>query len=70
MGKDLARGGDSRALQAPVERMGLAALVIESPRDKQFGGLFSGHGNLLIAGMRITSYNQHRSAPFFPALVV
>ena len=53
-----------RTLQAPVERVRFAALVVQSPLDEQFGSLFSGHGNLLIACMEITSYNQHRSAPF------
>jgi hypothetical protein len=53
-----------RTLQVPVKRVGLTALVIQSALDKQLAGLFSGHGNLLIAGMKITSYNDHRSAPF------
>jgi hypothetical protein len=38
--------------------------VIESPLDKQLSGFFSGHGNLLIACMKIAPYNQHCSAPF------
>jgi hypothetical protein len=33
--------------------------VIESPPDEQLRGFFSGHGNLLIPGMKITTYNQH-----------
>jgi hypothetical protein len=32
--------------------------------EKQLSGFFSGHGNLLIACVKITSYNQHCSAPF------
>src|SRR6266404_1394631 len=31
---------------------------------EQLAGLFPGHGNLLIACVKITSYNQHCSAPF------
>jgi hypothetical protein len=42
----------------------LAALVIQSPLEKQLGSSFPGHGNPLIACMKITSYNQHCSAPF------
>src|SRR2546427_212883 len=53
-----------RTLQVPVERVGFAALVIQSPFEKQLSGSFPGHGNLLIACMEITSYNQHCSAPF------
>jgi hypothetical protein len=59
-----------RTLQAPVERLRLAAFVVQSALHQQFCGFFSGHGNLLIACVKITSYNQHRSAPFFRALVV
>src|SRR6267142_3353704 len=51
-------------LQTAIKRVGLAALVIQSPLREQLAGLFSGHGNLLIACVKITSYNQHCSAPF------
>jgi hypothetical protein len=40
------------------------------PLEEHLAGLFSGHGNLLIACIKITTYNDHRSAPFFRALVV
>src|SRR5487761_896953 len=53
-----------RTLQAPVERVSFAAFVVQSALHKHLCGFFSGHGNLLIACMEITSYNQHRSAPF------
>src|SRR6266849_6539392 len=52
-----------QTLQTPVERLGLAALVVQAALDKQLAGLFSGHGNLLIACMKIATYNDHRSAP-------
>src|SRR5882672_2253405 len=51
-------------LQTAIKRVGLAALVIQSPLREQLAGLFPGHGNLLIACVKITSYNQHCSAPF------
>jgi len=38
--------------------------------EKQLSGAFLCHGNLLIACMKIVTYNDHRSAPFFRALVV
>jgi hypothetical protein len=43
--------------------VGFAALMIQSALD-QFAGLVIGHGNLMVARVKITSYNQHRSAPF------
>src|SRR6266478_1158289 len=51
-------------LQTPVEGVGFTALVIQPPLEKQLAGLFLGHGDLLIACMKITTYNQHCSAPF------
>src|SRR5260370_15982316 len=59
-----------RFLQTAVERMSSAALVVQSPLEKQLTGLVVGHGNLLIACVKITTYNQHPSAPLFLALVV
>ena len=60
----------NRFLQTPVKRFGFFALVSQSPFDKQFAcGIFS-HGNLLIARVEITTYNQHCSAPFLRASVV
>src|SRR5690348_16820448 len=56
--------------QTPVERVSFAAFVVQAALDKRLAGLFSGHGNLLIACMKITSYNDHCSAPFLRALVV
>src|SRR5260370_4214582 len=53
-----------------VERVGFAALVIQTPLEKQLPGGVLGHGNLLIACVKIATYNDHRSAPFFRALVV
>src|SRR5208282_3303583 len=53
-----------RTLQTPVERVSFAAFVVQSALNKHLRGFFSGHGNLLIACMKITSYNQHCSAPF------
>jgi hypothetical protein len=58
-----------RTLQASVESVCFAALVVQAALAKHLAGLFSGHGNLLIACMKITTYNDHRSAPFFRALV-
>src|SRR5690242_21676898 len=40
------------------------------PPLDQFARLVVQHRNLLIARVKITSYNQHRSAPFLRALVV
>src|SRR5690242_9908180 len=57
-------------LQTPLERVSFAAGVVESPIEERLAGLFSGHGNLLIACMKITSHNDHCSAPFFRASVV
>src|SRR4029077_13011379 len=51
-----------RRLQTPVERVGFAAFVVESPLDQQLCGFFSGHGYLLVARVKIASYNQHCSA--------
>src|SRR5437899_9163094 len=59
-----------RSLQIPVERVGFAARVLQTPLEKQLTCFVVGHGNLLIACVKITSYNNHRSAPFFRALVV
>jgi hypothetical protein len=36
----------------------------------EIGGRSVQHGNLLVARLKITTYNQHRSAPFFRASVV
>src|SRR5258708_21354800 len=38
--------------------------------EKQRYRFVVGHDNLLIACMKIATYNDHRSAPFFRALVV
>ena len=55
----------SRFMSSPraVYRLG------HPPREAASGGFFC-HGNLLIACMKIATYNYHRSAPFFQALVV
>jgi hypothetical protein len=58
-----------RALQIAIERLGLSALVIQLSLGQLPSG-FIHHRNLLIARVKITSYNEHRSAPFFRALVV
>jgi hypothetical protein len=44
--------------------------VVQPPFEKYLSGFVVGHGNLLIACMKIATYNNHRSAPFFRALVV
>jgi hypothetical protein len=49
------------------KRLRLAAFMVQAPLDEQLGGFLSGHGNLLVACVKITSYNQHRSAPFLPS---
>jgi hypothetical protein len=49
--------------------VGFSTFVVE-PSLHQFSRGFVHHGNLLIARVKITSYNQHCSAPFFRALVV
>src|SRR2546426_3756763 len=54
----------NRLLQTAVERMSFAAFVVQSPLEKQLSRGFFRHGNLLIACVKITSYNQHCSAPF------
>ena len=46
------------------------ALVVQPPLQKQFSGFVVGHSNLLKARMKITTYNDHRSALFFRALLV
>jgi hypothetical protein len=58
------------SLQTAVEGVGLTTLVVQPPLEKQFSGLVIGHGDLLVASVKITAYNQHCSAPFFRALVV
>jgi hypothetical protein len=45
------------------------ALLIQPSLDQLPSG-FIHHRNLLIARVKITAYNHHRSAPFFRALVV
>jgi len=47
-----------------VERVGFAALVIQAPFEKHVSSGFFGHGDLLIACVKIATYNQHCSAPF------
>jgi hypothetical protein len=42
-------------LQTPVERVNLAAFVVQSPLDERLAGLCSGYGNLLLACMYIAS---------------
>jgi len=69
-GFDTHKNRFGRTLQTPVERVGLAAFVIQAPLEKRVRSTFPSHGDLLIACMKITSYNQHCSAPFFRALVV
>jgi hypothetical protein len=49
--------------------LGLPAFVLQ-PSLQQFSCGVVHHGNLPIACVKIASYNQHCSAPFFPALVV
>src|SRR5215470_12077336 len=57
------------ACQTAVKRVGLAALVVQTPLG-QFPGEGIQHGDLLIARVKIAAYNQHWSAPFFRASVV
>src|SRR6202011_4725425 len=67
-----ASGFDSkpdRLAQAAVEGVRLSTFVVESSLD-EFAGGFVHHGDLLIACMKIATYNQHCSAPLFRALVV
>ena len=40
-------------------RVSFTALVIQAPLEKQLSDLVVGHGNLLIACVKIASYNQH-----------
>src|SRR5260370_10943603 len=49
----------ARTLQTPVKCVSLAALVIQSPLEKQLGSSFPGHGILLLTAMKITSINKH-----------
>src|SRR5215467_12295739 len=58
-----------RPLQAAVERLSLATLVVQPPLGK-FSRDCIQHSDLLIACMKIAAYNQHCSAPFFRASVV
>jgi hypothetical protein len=58
-----------RLRQSAVERLGFPVFVLQ-PSLQQFSRGIVHHGNLLIARVKITSYNEHRSAPFFRALVV
>jgi hypothetical protein len=53
--------------QITIERVGFTAFVVQPPLEKQLSGLLFGHGDLLIACVKITAYNQHCSAPFFRA---
>ena len=46
-------------LQTPLERVSFAAGVVQTALNKGLAGLFSGHGNLLVACMKITSYDEH-----------
>jgi len=55
--------------QASVKRSGLSVFVLQPPLGQLPGGLVQ-HGDLLIARVKIASYNSHRSAPFLRALVV
>ena len=57
-------------LQTSVERFGLSTFVVQASFEEQLARGVLGHGNLLIARMKITTYNQHCSAPFFRASVV
>jgi hypothetical protein len=43
-----------RSVKIAVERLGLAALVIQAPLEKQLSGGFFRRGNFLIACMKIT----------------
>jgi hypothetical protein len=52
---------------APPPRPALAALVLQSALDQLSGG-FVHHGDLLIACVKIATYNQHCSAPYLPSL--
>jgi hypothetical protein len=56
-------------VQIAVELVGFAALVIQSSLG-EFTRRLVHHRNLLVARVKITSYNHHCSAPFFRALVV
>jgi len=58
-----------RTLQIPVERLGFSRLVIQPPFGQLPSRLIQ-HRDRLVARVKITSYNHHRSAPFFRALVV
>src|SRR5690348_17231805 len=54
--------------QSTVESVGLAVLVLQTTLGQLSRGVVD-HGDLLVASMKITSYNQHCSAPSFRALV-
>src|SRR5713226_5680253 len=58
-----------RARQRFVEHYDLLALVAELPLD-DFTGFLVERCYLLVAWVKITTYNPHRSAPFLRALVV
>jgi len=59
-----------RSLQTAVERARLAALSDPNAARGAASRGFLGHGNLLIACVKITTYNQIARTPLFRALVV
>ena len=59
-----------RLRQTAIERVGLTALVVRPALDQLSGG-FVQHGDLLIARVKIATYNQPAaagSAPYLPSL--
>jgi hypothetical protein len=59
---------DPRSTNRSVGHPRFSAFVVEPSLHQLSRGLVH-HGNLLIARVKITSYNQHCSAPFFRAPV-
>jgi hypothetical protein len=60
----------NRLLQTSVEHFDFSTFVIQPSLTEQLARLIVGHGNLLVARMKIATYNHHRSASFFRASVV
>src|SRR6266849_9184914 len=59
-----------RPLQAAIKRVGLPALMIQTPLGEQLSCCVVDHGDLLVACVKIASYNKHRPSPLFRASAV
>src|SRR6516165_7306157 len=57
-----------RTWKAGIKLLGFFVLMFQ-PALENLTGCRIQHGNLLEARMKITTYNEHRSAPFLRALV-